>query len=300
VPHVGVGGFYAWRAFCFSVARSCRQRFFWSLPSMYEFFKMTSYQGKSSVWISRQRAAWDRSWVATFGATQVIEGTMVNGANASKRDKTFASRCLPEPAASTIGVLSLLHRWSIDASGALKSCSTGSGLATELLRSAFDRCQQVNDDANSSWAFNLVFDAGWLPAWPRPEPPADGAGVVTLQVDSKGLVNLAPWVDAAALHTRARLQSGLLQELRESRGDYRVTLSELVAMLSRTQEASRLVAQILLAVACRLEAAFESDEGTFRRKPLSLLRFEYKEDAQEDAHRQSYICASYVLYTRTM
>lgn len=78
--------------------------------SIYEVLALETYQGDVSTCISR-RSPWRKAWGKAFHASQSVYGTMLHGKCSQKKDRSFADRCLPEPAISALGFLSLLIHW---------------------------------------------------------------------------------------------------------------------------------------------------------------------------------------------
>jgi hypothetical protein len=150
IPNANNGGSFKCASYVFSRPRSCRQYTFWNLVDLYGFFQLECYGKSGSAWVSRSLDAWLRVF-GVFGQ-QVIDGTMVNGKNAKKRDAPFSGRCLPSPAVSTLGLLSLCHSFATHRGRGASGNSVNPELASELLLRLIDASSHASME---HWHFVL-------------------------------------------------------------------------------------------------------------------------------------------------
>ena len=108
-----LGGFFAWATYAFVQPRTCGQSLYWSVSGLYDIFRMSSHAGSSSIWASRMRPSWSKAWRVAFGADMYVDGTMITGRNQEKTLAPWNERCLLEPSISTLGLISVLDRWTL-------------------------------------------------------------------------------------------------------------------------------------------------------------------------------------------
>ena len=96
---------------------------------------------------------------------------------------------------STLGLLSLLHRWTLGGRVSLRTCRGPAELSRDLLAQFISACVGSTENA-ASWSIRIVFDMDWAPPWPNADPEVDGERVIRLGVDENGFVDLIQWHDA--------------------------------------------------------------------------------------------------------
>ena len=303
LPNELKGGSFQWIVYVFAKPRGARQYMFWSMASLYDYFRMKSYAGSSSIWVSRSKKVWCRSFTKLFGCSQLIEGTSISGRNQSKTETKFVDRCLPEPAVSSLGLLSLLIRWSEDdTKTALKACDHSTTNAADLLVQLVNACCQLRQ-GETSWCFTLVLDSCWKPAWPAAEPLDDGSSVITLAVNGDGTVDLEPWrLAAVGGNFLAEQWWAILESNLKASSNSCLSFGWLMTFLGNRSMNESLFRQFLYACSLRLERllGFNAKLGDKMVLASDAVRFVFDGSGEKiPVHQQPYRCAAYVYYAKT-
>ena len=295
VPNASNGGDFVFSTYVFARARKGNQQMCWAASDVYKFFfAMTTYQGSSSVWASRQRETWCRMWLESYGAELFVVGTTVTGRNASNSAAVaFADRCLPNPSLATLGLLDLLTKWSCDgAKDALKRVPNSSNNASTLLTCLAKRAQ-CEQGGRSSWNLVLVLEPNWKPKHPQRDAVENGHGVVSLPVSDDLMVDVAPLEPSATVFCLAQ---DALAVLRNACGRA-TTSAEFLQLLFVWHQASTtrsLARQMLFRLSLRLERLFGGTRPE-DKYDVRLATFAWmSQDDNMPIQRAPYFCAANV------
>ena len=119
----------------FVVPRHTNYRCFGSLAQIYNLLRLTTYKSQSSTWIWKSSPTWMRAFIDLYGHDQVVASTFETLCTARKAQLAPSEKCLPWPAVSTVGLLTLCSRWAFlnPAAGGLKD-ETSTAAAIGLLK----------------------------------------------------------------------------------------------------------------------------------------------------------------------
>jgi hypothetical protein len=99
--------------YTFVRARLCNQRLFFSLHSLYAILGLDCHNGQASKWVWSSDARWSTFFYQLFGGQKhLIYSTFLRDSSLIRKELSFKDRCLPHTAVSTLGLLSLLARFS--------------------------------------------------------------------------------------------------------------------------------------------------------------------------------------------
>ena len=151
--------------YVFKKERASLQRCFWDLFKLYKMLKMTQYRGQASKWVWNLREKWATLLSDSFGRGQIIMSCHGNQSNKVIKELEPAYRCLPNPAISTVGLLTLLSRFAFNSKkhGGLDNDTQREG-AGELLKLLLK--QAVDFPQKRTFTIGL-YDI-WECPWPRP------------------------------------------------------------------------------------------------------------------------------------
>ena len=75
---------------------------------MYKVIKLSTFDGKAYIWMSRQQKSWEAMFERAFGADQIVWSTFVSEHHKIKAGKPFEERCLQDTSCSLMGLFMLL------------------------------------------------------------------------------------------------------------------------------------------------------------------------------------------------
>ena len=295
-----MGGFFSWATYAFVQPRACGQSLYWSVSGLYDIFRMSSHAGSSSIWASRMRASWSNAWRVAFCVDMYVAGTMITGRNQEKTSAPWHERCLSEPSISTLGLISVLHRWTIGGRRCLKKCDRSAELSYALLAQLISACDGETETAQS-WSIRIVFDKDWSPPWPMADLEVDAVRVIRLDVDERGIVDLTQWRDVKSSLLPMAYESSVYL-CSDADGLPCVPLGVLCQRLASYSGFEFLLMQVFYAISLRLEAMLKTFRPTGGKQlAKGSIRLKFPDEADLAGNKeQPYLCAAYVHHCRSL
>jgi len=248
LPVIGTIGL---KTFCFLMPRHAKQHLFWDMLGLYRQLNFSQYGKCPSRWVWQSLPSWAKTIGTVVNGSQIVRST---SKTRQVDDVPWPDRCLPSAAVSTIGLLTLMAKWTCMSfqHGGLKEKSDREAVETvweALMNIAFG-----SDDRPVT--IRLRIDPDWQCCWPRPD--AQGFPMFELEVDKSGFIHFGELASAAA--PARSCQTTMVRKLQSVRGrnpEVAVNGRTAIAMFSKAQDAPSLslARQIAWCFATKLELA---------------------------------------------
>lgn len=279
--HTSLGpcaGDFIIRTYVFVRPRAFDLRLYFSYNHLYQLLRLSTFKSQASRWFDHGKGRWSKQFMDLFGQTQIVESTFMNHATKKKELRRWPSRCLGDPSVSSMGLLLQLLRWhTLPASSGGLQERLARDAASVLFGSLMDF---VCEFFAGEWRITIEVTMQWRCRWPRPQLEADGATVMDLQVvDSR--VSVAHLVAFLQHSSDSKVRNNWLARLRTlnfSPADA-CPLVDLVRGCAPHACLSPLLAQLLWAIALRLERAFGQQVQAKAKKLSHGLALRWTDDS---------------------
>ena len=265
----------------FSRPRGAKQHAFWSVKSLFPLLNIKTYDSQCSKWLAMGYKNWQRHLVERYGDGHIVFGM---GSTLTFDGPVGAwQRCLPDFSFSTLGMLDMLHKWSVDGkkSGGLSEPASRTA-ALELFRSLI-----IAYFPHKQTTITIDLVPVWVCTWPRPSLTA-GIDTAQLVVSADGLVCLDDLRSKAAVGPEW-LRLLLAQEWTHGR------FVPLEVFLQRAYHHKALFTQLLVKFSWLLERRLV-DLGASKPQRLGLnYQWVTPEDDAVGGTSQSHFMCQYVL-----